>query len=101
MMPSIVRTATSGSKDHALMANADNATPVRPFLVHVTQASGHQFDVEDCVQLVVEVGPDLDVGINTAAMSVAWKPTGLESMSASFSWIRVLMAMVRGRFRED
>lgn len=73
----------------------------QPFIVHVTQASGHQFDLEDCVQIQVEVGPDVMVGVNTLAMGLSWKPTGLESMSASFSWIRVIMAMVRGRFRED
>lgn len=73
----------------------------KPFLVHVTNASGHQFDIEDCVQIQVEVGPDVMVGVNTLAMALQWKPTGLESMSASFSWIRVIMAMVRGRFRED
>jgi len=73
----------------------------QPFLVHVTQASGHQFDVEDCVQIHVDVGPDVTLGVNTLAMGLSWKPTGLESMTASFSWIRVIMAMVRGRFRED
>ena len=83
------------------MENADNVITARPFLVHVTQASGHQFDIEDCVQIAVDVGPDVTVGINTLAMGLQWKPTGLESMSGSYSWIRILMAMVRGRFKED
>jgi hypothetical protein len=83
------------------MENAPNATPVRPFLARVTQASGHQFEIEDIAHLVVEVGPDLEIQMTTAAFGIKWMPTGCETMSGGYSWMRLIMAAIRGRLRED
>jgi len=101
MMLSFVRTVTFGWRVAVNEENADSVTPDLRFLVKVTQASGHQFDIEDCQAIVVEVGPDIALTISKMGFNVAWQPTGAENYAASFSWIRLLMAMVRGRLRED
>lgn len=78
-----------------------NETPNLKFLVKVTQASGHQFDIEDCQSIAVMVGPDVQITMTKMGFSIVWMPTGAEHFSNAFSWMRLIIAMIRGRFRED
>lgn len=101
MMLSIVRTVTFGWRVAVSEENVPSATPVLHFLVKVTQASGHQFDIEDCESITVEVGPDVNITMTKMGFGIVWMPTGAEHFSNAFSWMRLIIAMIRGRFRED
>jgi hypothetical protein len=101
MMLSFVRTVTFGWRVAVNEENADSVTPDLRFLVKVTQASGHQFDIEECQSIVVEVGPDIRITITKMGFHIGWIPTGAENYGGAYSWMRLIVAMIRGRLRED
>lgn len=100
-MLSTVRIVTFGWRVAVSEENVPSATPDLRFLVKVTQASGHQFDIEECQSITVMVGPDIEITMTKLGFHVGWKPTGAENYGVAYSWMRLIIAMIRGRLRED
>ena len=75
-------------------------SPNLSFRVKV-ETESHQFDVEACKSVIIDVGPDIKITITKMGFHIGWLPTGAENYGGAYSWMRLLIAMIRGRFRED